>query len=71
MSSQKITLNVEGMSCGHCSGTVQKALEGIEGISDVLVDLKGKKAVFEADNENLIAEAVKKIDEAGYKASVI
>ncbi len=71
MNSQKITLNVDGMSCGHCSGTVQKALEGIENISDVSVDLKGKKAVFKANNENLITEAVKKIGEAGYKASVI
>ncbi|MBF0231320.1 MAG: heavy-metal-associated domain-containing protein, partial [Desulfamplus sp.] len=44
MSLQEITLNVEGMSCSHCSGTVQKALESINGLSGINVDLKGKKA---------------------------
>ncbi len=70
MASQTITLNVDGMSCSHCSGTVQKTLEGIDGISNVSVDLEGKKAFFEANHENLIDKAIKKIDGAGYKASL-
>ncbi len=69
MAAQKITLNVDGMSCGHCSGMVQRTLEGIKGISNVFVDLNGKKATFEADGHDLVARAVKEINEAGYKAS--
>ncbi|MBW2655913.1 MAG: heavy-metal-associated domain-containing protein [Deltaproteobacteria bacterium] len=68
MASQKITLTVEGMSCGHCSGTVQRVLEEIDGISNVSVDLNAKKASFNADNSELVDKAIKKINEAGYKA---
>ena len=69
MADSKISLNVEGMSCGHCSGMVQKTLEGIEGISNISVSLDEKKAYFETTDNNLIEKAVKEITEAGYKAS--
>ena len=69
MASGNITLNVDGMSCGHCSGMVQRTLEAIEGISNVSVDLEGKKASFDADNQDLIEKAIKEVTEAGYKAS--
>ncbi len=63
------TLNVDGMSCGHCSGMVQRTLEEITGISGVSVDLEGKKATFQVDDEALIDTAVKEVTDAGYKAS--
>ncbi len=69
MTSQNVTLNVEGMSCGHCSGMVQRTLEEIEGISDVSVDLEGKKATFKTDNDALIETAIKEVTDAGYKTS--
>lgn len=69
MASQKITLTVEGMSCGHCSGMVQRTLEEIDGISNVSVDLDGKKATFNADSTALVDTAIKEVTEAGYKAS--
>ena len=69
MADSKISLNVEGMSCGHCSGMVQKTLEGIEGITNISVDLDDKKASFETTDNNLIEKAVKKVTEAGYKTS--
>lgn len=68
-SSLTTTLNVDGMTCGHCSGMVQKTLEGIDGISNVCVDLNGKKAVFDAASEALVDQAIKEINEAGYKAT--
>lgn len=43
------TLKINGMSCGHCTGSVKKALEAINGLSEVTVDLKGKKVSFEND----------------------
>ncbi|MCK5163719.1 MAG: heavy-metal-associated domain-containing protein [Desulfobacula sp.] len=69
MASQLITLNVDGMSCGHCSGMVQRTLEEIDGVSNVSVDLDGEKASFKADHQGVIDIAIKQINEAGYKAS--
>jgi copper chaperone CopZ len=69
MASQTITLNVEGMTCNHCSGMVKRTLEEIKGISNVSVDLDAKKAFFDADTADLIDTAVKEVTEAGYKAS--
>ena len=69
MASQKTTLNVEGMSCGHCSGMVKRTLEEIDGVSNVSVSLDEKKAFFDADTSGLIDKAIKKVTEAGYKAS--
>ena len=40
---KNITLTVEGMSCGHCSARVEKALNAIEGVS-AKVDLEAKAA---------------------------
>jgi copper chaperone CopZ len=65
-----ISLEVNGMNCGHCSAAVKRALEEIDGISNVSVDLEGKKANFDAAAENLVEKAVRQINEAGYKACV-
>ncbi len=43
------TLKINGMSCGHCTGSVKRALETIDGLSEVTVDLEGKEASFEND----------------------
>jgi copper chaperone CopZ len=69
MADNTVSLNVEGMNCGHCSSMVQKTLEKIEGISNISVDLEGRKAYFDTTDENLIIKAVNKVTKAGYKAS--
>ena len=35
---------IEGMSCEHCVAHVKDALEGIDGVASVLVNLEGKYA---------------------------
>ena len=40
------TIRVKGMSCQHCVASVTKALNEIEGISDVAVDLGKGTATF-------------------------
>ncbi len=69
MALQKISLNVEGMSCNHCSGMVLRTLEEIDGVSNVSVDLDTKKAVFDVDTSDLVDKAIKEVTDAGYKAS--
>lgn len=57
---------IEGMTCGHCSGRVEKALKAVAGISDAKVDLANKNAVVEIDGsveDSLLKEV---IDDAGY-----
>jgi copper chaperone len=61
------TVKIKGMSCQHCVKAVQKALEEIDGISNVTIDLaKGEAAFQEASpiNEDVLK---KKIQKAGYE----
>ena len=44
----KKVISIEGMRCGHCTASVDKALREIAGVSDVTVDLAAKKAEVEA-----------------------
>jgi copper chaperone len=41
-----MTVKINGMSCQHCVMAVTKALAGIDGISDVSVDLQKGEATF-------------------------
>lgn len=61
------TIKVKGMSCQHCVKAVTKALEEINGISDVRVDLgKGEASFNEA--APIDAEIIKgKIAKAGFE----
>lgn len=61
----KKIISVEGMSCNHCVMAVTKALNELEGVSTVDVDLAGKKVVVEGNN--LVEETLKEvIEDAGY-----
>lgn len=62
----KKTIRIEGMSCGHCSARVTKALEALEGISAVTVDLEAGTAVIEAADTVSEAALREAIDDAGY-----
>lgn len=43
------TIKIEGMKCQHCVSSVQKALETLDGITGVQVDLDANEASFEGD----------------------
>ncbi len=51
------SIKIKGMSCGHCVGSVKKALEDIAGISQVSVDLDKAEATFH--NENVDREQIR------------
>ena len=34
------TIQVKGMSCGHCKASVEKAMASVPGVADVRVDLE-------------------------------
>ncbi len=61
------TIKIKGMSCNHCVMAVTNALEEIEGIKNIKVDLEKGEATFDeaglVDTEK-IREQIKK---AGYE----
>ena len=68
----KMTINVTGMTCGHCEMRVKEALEAIPGVKKAEVDRENDSAVCTVISKNrpdadLLTKAV---DEAGYQASV-
>ena len=61
----KIIIPIEGMSCGHCSGAVEKALKALPNVDVIEVDHKGGSATVEVDgvSKAALADAV---EELGY-----
>ena len=60
------TIKIKGMTCNHCVMAVTKALNEIDGIKDVKVDLEKGEATFEGKpiDMDLVREKIKK---AGYE----
>ena len=62
----KQTLTVEGMACMHCVGRVKQALEALDGVTSVEVNLKKKRAVVTSE-KGIAREVMEKaISDAGY-----
>lgn len=55
----KKIIKIEGMNCDHCTGSVEKALKAVPGVTAVSVDLSSKSATVEV--ENVSDETLKKI----------
>ncbi len=58
------TIKINGMKCQHCVSSVTKALETIEGVSDVTVNLENAEATYTAKasvTTGQIKEEIKKI----------
>lgn len=63
----KKTINVEGMSCSHCEKAVKDALNGLNGVKNVEVELKSKKVTVEYDEAKVSMENIKEaIEDQGY-----
>ncbi len=61
------TIKIEGMSCNHCVAAVEKALNSIEGVTNVMVDLNQGEASFE-EGKAIDMQAVRTaVEKAGYK----
>jgi len=59
------TLTVEGMHCMHCSQRVEKALEGLSGVS-AKVDLDAKTATVTMKKDHTDDELKKAVEEVGF-----
>ena len=56
----EVTMKIEGMMCGHCSGRVKAALEKLEGVSEAVVSHESGTAIVKGES----------LDPAALKAAV-
>lgn len=63
-------MTIEGMSCGHCSARVEKALNGIDGVK-ATVNLEEKTAYIEISGDVSDDTLKKAVEDAGYEVTGI
>lgn len=64
---EQTTLNVQGMSCGHCVKAIEGSVGKLEGVNSVQVDLQANKVNVEYDTNQISIEKIKEtIDDQGY-----
>ncbi|MBP9152776.1 MAG: heavy-metal-associated domain-containing protein [Flavobacteriales bacterium] len=56
--SEKTTIIVEGMSCGHCSNAVKNLIEEVEGVESAEVNLATKQASVSFDPNATTTRAI-------------
>ena len=63
-------LKVEGMSCGHCQQTVERALRNQPGVSAATVHLDSGTAEVQYDETRVVPEQlIAAVSEEGYAAT--
>jgi copper chaperone len=56
------TVKIKGMRCQHCVKSATKALQVLDGVANVRVDLEKEQATFDGDvSRDVIKEAIAKI----------
>ncbi|MFJ7974604.1 copper chaperone CopZ [Peribacillus sp. NPDC096379] len=64
---ENVTLNVIGMSCGHCVNAVEGNVGKLAGVAEVKVHLETGKVDVAFDHETVTLEKIKEtIDDQGY-----
>jgi copper chaperone len=65
----KVTFNIPGISCGHCERTIIKALQPLDGVRRVTVDISSKQAEVDYADTRITVERMKEVlIEADYPA---
>ncbi|TDL84901.1 heavy metal translocating P-type ATPase [Meridianimarinicoccus aquatilis] len=62
------TLSIEGITCASCVGRVEKALAGLDGVSDVAVNLASETARLSLDDPSRLTDATQTLASLGYPA---
>ena len=64
---EKVTLNVQGMSCGHCVKAVEGSVGALGGVNAVKVNLDAATVEVEFNKEQVSLDEIKEtIDDQGY-----
>ena len=68
---QSMTFDIHGMTCGGCVGSVKRALQKVDGVSDVDVSLNPGQAIVNADvSLASAAQILAAITKLGYHANL-
>ncbi|WP_282155982.1 copper chaperone CopZ [Cytobacillus gottheilii] len=63
----KVTLNVQGMSCGHCVKSIEGNVGELKGVSKVKVHIEKGTVDVEYNSNEVTLESIKEtIDGQGY-----
>ena len=64
---ENVTLNVAGMSCGHCVSAVEGSVGKLAGVDSVKVHLESGKVDVSYDADKVSLDEIKEtIDDQGY-----
>lgn len=64
---ENVTLNVKGMSCGHCVKSVEGSVGALDGVNEVKVNLDAGQVDVSFDNGKVTVDKIKEaIDDQGY-----
>ncbi|MEW9122339.1 MAG: copper chaperone CopZ [Thermotaleaceae bacterium] len=64
---EKVTLNVQGMSCGHCVKAIEGSVGDLKGVSIVKVHLETGKVDVQYNQDEISLATIKDtIDDQGY-----
>ena len=63
----QVTLNVQGMSCGHCVSSVENSVGKLDGVNEVKVHLESGKVDVSFEEDKVSLDEIKEtIDDQGY-----
>lgn len=62
---ENITLNITGMNCRACEAHVTEALQSVQGVGVVSIDLDAKTATVRGENLNSLA-LIQAVEDDGY-----
>ncbi|WP_270998495.1 CopZ family metallochaperone [Listeria seeligeri] len=66
----KLTLKIEGMTCGHCEARVTKALAEVDGVTDAKVSLEEGTATVEFETGKVTEDSlIDAVEDAGYEVA--
>jgi Cu+-exporting ATPase len=69
-STMTVALDVTGMSCASCVGRVERALQGVDGVAEVSVNLATERAEVRTSGAVGAGALVDAVRQAGYEATV-
>lgn len=67
----KKNIRINGMNCGHCTYSVEKALRSVHGVRDVHVDLAAQSATVEVDDHATDSALTQAVIDAGFEVTEI
>jgi Cu+-exporting ATPase len=66
---RKETLQISGMTCAACASAVERAVQKVDGVKEVSVNLATEKMTVDYDPAAATTEAIKAaVQKAGYEA---